>query len=312
MRTTDLDRARDEIARAFCPHRLELLDPSRGLDAVYNSAPVGSASCSFLRYGGPVRVRPGRLETFFLVNIPLRGAAEFRIGSTLVAAAGTRGAVLSPDDVIDMQWADRTEMLIVQFERASLERRLADLLGAPPRAPLRFAPGLDGMTGRLRGWLRIVHLIRAELERREGLAGSAPVTLQLEELAMTALLHAQPSNYSALLGLEPVAASSRAVRRAVDFMHANASQPLTGGAVARAAGVGSRALQAAFRRDLGTTPTAYLRDLRLELAHAELTANGDDATVTEIALRCGFAHPGRFAAAYRARFGIPPSAERRR
>jgi AraC-like DNA-binding protein len=309
LRTTDLDQAREEVARAFCPHRLELLDPARGLDAVYNSAPVGAASCSFLRYGGPVRVTPGRLETFFLVNIPLRGAAEFRIGGALVTATGTRGAVLSPDDVIDMQWADRTEMLIVQFARASLERRLADLLGGAPGAPLRFTPVLDGMTERLRGWLQIVHLIRAELERREGLAGSSQVILQLEELAMTALLHAQPSNYSALLGLGPAAASSRAVRRAVDFIHANASEPLTVGAVARAAGVGSRALQAAFRRDLGTTPTAYLRDLRLDLAHAALTAGGDDVTVTEIALRCGFAHPGRFAAAYRERFGVPPSAE---
>ena len=311
LRTTDLDHAREEVARAFCPHRLELLDSARGLDAVYNSAPVGAASCSFLRYGGPVRVTPGRLETFFLVNIPLRGAAEFRIGSAVVTATGTRGAVLPPDDVIDMRWADGTEMLIVQFERAALERRLAELLGGTPRQPLRFAPGLDGMTARLRSWLRIVRLIRAELERREGLAGASPVILQLEELAMTALLHAQPSNYSALLGVEPAAASSRAVRRAVEFIHANAAEPLTVGAIARAAGVGSRALQAAFRRDLGTTPTAYLRDLRLDRAHAELTADGEDDTVTEIALRCGFGHPGRFAAAYRARFGVPPSVELR-
>jgi AraC-like DNA-binding protein len=305
--TTDLDEAREEVARAFCPHRLELLDPARGLDAIHNSAPVGSASFSFLRYGGPVRVTPGRLGTFFLVNIPLRGSTEFRIGSTAVTASGLRGAVLSPDDDIDMRWADRTEMLILQFERDALERRAGELLGAPPPAPLRFAAALDGTTARMRGWLRIVHLIRAELERREGLAGAPQVVVQLEELAMTAFLLAQPSNYYELLGLEPAPASSRAVRRAVDYMHANASEPLTLAAVARAAGVGSRSLQAAFRRDLGTTPTAYLRDLRLDRAHAEFADGG--VTVTEIALRCGFAHPGRFAAAYRSRFGVSPSAD---
>jgi AraC-like DNA-binding protein len=308
FRTTDLDEARDEVARAFCPHRLELLDRRRGLDAVYNSAPFGSSSLNFLRYGGPVRVTPGELRTFFLVNVPLSGRAEFRIGGTIVQATPARGAVLSPDLSVDMQWADRTQQLIVQFGREALERRLGELLGGPLDAPLRFSPALDCASSRMRSWLRVVQLLRGELERRDGLVVSRHVTVQLEELAMTGLLLAQPSNYSSHFELEPAAAPTRAVRRAVDFMQAHATEPLTVGAVAAAAGVGSRALQAAFRRDLGTTPTAYLRELRLDRAHEEIARGG--ATVTDVAFRSGFGHTGRFAAAYRARFGVSPSADR--
>ena len=284
-----------------------MLDPRRELDAIYNSASVGGASFNFLRYGGPVRVTPGELGTFFLVNIPLRGAAEFRIGKALVTATATRGAVLSPNDFVDMRWADGAEILIFQFERTALERRLAELLGESPAAPLRFAAALDATSARMRSWLGVVQLVRDELERQGGLAGEPHMIVQLEELAMTGLLLAQPSNYSAQLGMEPAAASSRAVRRAVEFMHAHYAEPLTVGAVAHAAGVGSRALQAAFRRDLGTTPMAYLRDLRLDRAHAELASR--ETTVTDVVLRCGFGHAGRFASAYRTRFGVSPSAE---
>ena len=77
---------------------------------------------------------------------------------------------------------------------------------------------------------------------------------------------------------------------------------------ARAAGVGPRALQLAFARHLGLSPMAYVRRVRLECAHRELQAadptSGD--TVAAIAARWGFAKPDRFAAAYRAAYGVAP------
>ena len=49
------------------------------------------------------------------------------------------------------------------------------------------------------------------------------------------------------------------------------------GDIAAASGVSSRTVQVAFRQHLDTTPTAYLRKVRLDLAHAELlTACPDD------------------------------------
>ena len=77
----------------------------------------------------------------------------------------------------------------------------------------------------------------------------------------------------------------------------------------RRAGVSVRSLQAQFRHDLGQTPTAYVRNRRLERARADLAdaAPGSGVTVTDVAARWGFTHFGRFAATYRARFGETPS-----
>ncbi|PWW25268.1 prepilin-type processing-associated H-X9-DG protein [Geodermatophilus normandii] len=99
------------------------------------------------------------------------------------------------------------------------------------------------------------------------------------------------------------------LRRAVAFVDGHASLPITVTDIARAAGVGPRALQLAFARHLGLSPTAYLRRVRLECAHRELQAadptTGD--TVAAIARRWGFARPDRFTVAYRATYGVLPS-----
>ena len=55
----------------------------------------------------------------------------------------------------------------------------------------------------------------------------------------------------------------------------------------------------------------YLRNLRLDRAR-QMLMDAPDMGVTRVALDCGFGHLGKFAAAYRARFGEAPSETARR
>lgn len=99
------------------------------------------------------------------------------------------------------------------------------------------------------------------------------------------------------------------VRRAVAFIEADPAREVPLAGMAAAAHVTPRALQYAFARHLQTTPMAYLRRVRLDAAHRDLQGadpRGGD-TVTSIAARWGFAHPGRFAVAYRDAYGRSPS-----
>jgi AraC-like DNA-binding protein len=66
-------------------------------------------------------------------------------------------------------------------------------------------------------------------------------------------------------------------------------------------------VQHVFRRHVGTTPLAYLRDRRLDAVRLELLASDPaDTTVADVARRWGFAHLSRFSQAYHARFGEYP------
>lgn len=78
--------------------------------------------------------------------------------------------------------------------------------------------------------------------------------------------------------------------------------------IAAAASVTTRSIQLAFQRHLETTPMAYLRRVRLDHAHRQLQA-ADPArdTVTAVARQWGFSSASRFAAHYRAAYGVPPS-----
>ncbi|MGE0782265.1 helix-turn-helix transcriptional regulator [Mycolicibacterium sp.] len=100
----------------------------------------------------------------------------------------------------------------------------------------------------------------------------------------------------------------RLLRRALEFIHENAGYDITIRDIAAAGDVSPRAIQYAFREHLGATPLEYLRRVRLERAHRELQS-ADPAldTVTSIAGRCGFSHPGRFSTAYKEVFGTEPS-----
>jgi transcriptional regulator GlxA family with amidase domain len=102
--------------------------------------------------------------------------------------------------------------------------------------------------------------------------------------------------------------NSETLRRAIAYIHEHAHEEVTATSIARAACVTTRAVQLAFRRYLNTTPSAYLRQVRLDHAHRDLlsASKGEDGTVTQIASRWGFNHQGRFAAYYRQMYGQNP------
>nr|WP_261768696.1 helix-turn-helix transcriptional regulator [Rhodococcus sp. B10] len=77
--------------------------------------------------------------------------------------------------------------------------------------------------------------------------------------------------------------------------------------------VSPRSLQYMFRKHLDTTPTEYLRRVRLHQAHLELVASDRmRTTVGQIAAGWGFGHLGRFASYYRQHYGVSPHQTLRR
>ena len=98
------------------------------------------------------------------------------------------------------------------------------------------------------------------------------------------------------------------LRRAIAFMEANADCDISVADIARSTHVTTRAIQLAFRRHLETTPSAYLRRIRLQHAHDQLRdAVPGSTTVTAVAAQWGFLNASQFAAYYRTAFAELPS-----
>jgi len=95
---------------------------------------------------------------------------------------------------------------------------------------------------------------------------------------------------------------------AVALMQDTLEEPIACADIARNLGLSLRQLERNFAARFGMTPARYYRMLRLNHAHNLLQQT--DMTVTEVALRSGFAAPEHFTRCYRQQFGETPSRDR--
>ena len=299
VRSSDPEEAREQVGEVFCPHRLEPARGSRSLATRFNAVDVGTVGLSYLTYGAEVRIRPEPLRTFVLVQIPLTGRALVRGAGTEVFSDSRTATILDPDARFDMRWSADNAQLIIRLDRAALTRcaeRLPD--SAPPRLP----SALDLTVPAVRSWLATVHLLRSDLDGPAGLRHPA-LQAQVEQLVIAQFVTAL-----AVPSTPPPAAAPRTIRRAEQLIVDHAREPLTVEDVAEAVGLSVRALQEGFRRHIGVTPTARLREARLIGVRTELAAaDPQSSSVSRIAAGWGFWHLGRFAIAYRERWGESPS-----
>lgn len=98
------------------------------------------------------------------------------------------------------------------------------------------------------------------------------------------------------------------LRRALDYLEAHPSSPVTVYDLAQVAGAGLRTLEYVFRDYFGVTPKEYLTAQRLIGARRELQRSDAISTcVRDVANSWGFWHASRFSNDYRRFFGELPS-----
>ena len=98
------------------------------------------------------------------------------------------------------------------------------------------------------------------------------------------------------------------LRAAAALMRRNIEAPLKIGQIAKALGLGQRALELVFQTQAGQSPARLYRSIRLAEARRRLEQTRD--SVAEIANRTGYQDPAAMARAFRAEFGVTPSAAR--
>ena len=248
----------------------------------------------------------------YCFSVMFHGQARLIQNGIETTSAGTNGIVYRATPGTRLLASDHNARENLWIEASALEQALEGMLDNRLRERLAFKPGIDwtsGLAASLRG--QIDFLMR-EMKRQGGVADNPVALASLTDLVVSLALRGVPHNYLERLESGRLGAAPAYVRRAEDFMRANAAVPIRMEHVAAAAGCSVRTLGAVFRQFRDTTPLAALHAIRLEQVHAELDRGVTGASIAEVARRYGFTNAGRFALAYRRRFGEAPAETARR
>jgi AraC-like DNA-binding protein len=295
-------------------HRLRPVAAASPFGASLHAVVTGPVTLGYLQVVSAVEVELAGSAPRFLMVTPSAGPSPVRCGTRSFAASPDVAVIVQPGQPVTVGCPDRATLLVVALERQAVLAHLSRLLGRSLDRPLAFDPEVDLAAGRASRWNLAVELLHLELFEHGSLLRTGVGQRQVEEFLMSSLLYGQGSTYREALCEPHRRAEHPAVASAREFIEANLADRLTAADVAAAVGVSPRTLQSAFRSDLRTTVTAYIRGRRLERTRADLCVVGPaaGATVTDVATRWGITHLGRYAAAYRDRFGESPSSTLRR
>jgi AraC-like DNA-binding protein len=309
LHTTDVDEARAFCRKMFYgPLRVVPLGDLARFAFSGEVVQLGPVTVGEISYGVDVHLYTGDLESSYHVLAPLSGSVESRHRGTRVMADATRAAVYRPVGDIDLFWSADCRLLSVKVDRDALERHLDAALDGRVVTPLPLGASFDLVDGPGRTWAALVRLLHSELRGADGLATQPRMAARWRDLVLSGLALTVEHPYGPSADGLQGPRRPRPVKRTLDAMHADPARQFTAADLATIAGVGVRVLQESFRQHVGMPPLAYLRRLRLDHVHAELSrADPWKVTVSEVAYKWGFTHLGRFAGAYRARYGVSPS-----
>ena len=226
----------------------------------------------------------------------------------LEVRVGPGDSVLHPSEAPFEVEAQNFDFVTASLPMHRIAALAASDSGIDPRR-LRFHAMTPISPARARYFTATLTLLHRELAENNCGTANPLVAEHLTQTMAAAVLAAFPNT---TMTDEPAPASGTVapavLRRAVDFIDANAHRPLNLGMVSAAAGCDARTLQRAFRRHYVTTPMAHVRQVRLRRVHDELRSADptDGDTVGAIAVRWGFLRSDRFAAGYRDVYGVPP------
>lgn len=314
LATHDTAEALTTIGGLFCEHSLSVLRGGGELNMRLRSLHQGGVGMDLLDYGTAVRIDPGPLSTFVLVQIPLSGHADLTVAGTTWQSDQTTASIPPVDQPSSMRWHEDTPQLIVYLERAPLERVARSLFGIDQNTHLGLPATLDLTSEAGKAFSSFVSSFHTDLNSGSPAVTNAVARTILHETLMARFLlalDAPPAGTPTRQSLHP--APSKVVARFRELLDRHAHEAVGVVDLAEAMQIPLRTLQHCVRHELGTTPSQMLVRARLNLAHSRLrAADPTTATVTTIALDCGFNHLGRFAAEYRAAFGESPSESLRR
>jgi len=317
FKTKRVNEAKDYVSNIIARHSLDI-DNRNGIEFNCHNWNIGDFVVSDLSYGdceAQVKVSGLQDEPFCMIMVPLAGKVEVTRGQDRfllnpTSAIAFSEAELSRKEVRFRDYA-KAHLLNICIPYETLKNFLSQELESPihsdisfPNSPLK----VDESLGYLINYLKLFSET-VKPETSQFLQSSPHLANHMHDMLLSMMLSTVDHNYiDRYCNNANQTVTPFYVRRAEEYILENICESITIQDVAREVNVAQRTLHLGFQRYRNYTISEFLRNERLALTREELyTARERGVSITDVAYSCGFTHLGRFASAYRNRYGEKPS-----
>jgi AraC-like DNA-binding protein len=307
-------RELDDFAQVCCgqPH-LNLLSDPEEFSMRQRVGRMGLVTVSEILIGSDLSMDAGEECGAYRVLIPLYGRIEGLTRGFSVAGGPGTASVYPPQGHTAARWAAGSKLISLKIDRSAVEDALSDALGQEVTTQPDFAPVMPTDAAPTQSWVNMVVSFKEQFFRPDSVVHHPLVGLPFIDSLVRGFLLAAEHPYHDALARDERLGAPRAIRTAIQIIEEEAHLPLTLADIAARSHISVRTLQQGFQRHLGTSPMAYLREVRLRRAHQTLLrSDPSTVTVASVAYQWGFTNLGRFAAAHAARYRETPTETLRR
>ena len=245
---------------------------------------------------------------FLSLTIPLGTPFTIHSGSRHYDYDQRSAFLLPQEQYFDLQSDEKHSVLVMNVFDDKLHEKTRRLLGLENEQQIHYKPRLNLLDANMSSVLRgLASTVRELAQAGLDIPASEILSREREDTLITHLMLAAQD------GVERRDQSIKklSVNRLVEveeYLAANIDSPVERWKLAEIADTSIRNLSRCFLQRYGMGPMAFLKQRRLDMCYMELLgARSGEVAVTDIALKYGFNHLGRFAFDFSHAFGEPPS-----
>lgn len=259
VRTQNPEEMCAALERVYARPVLHLPGRTKQADFALNYYPIGDIRLSNVKYGLDLSLAYAESD-LVMQTFPVRGRGVAAVDESVGPLRPGQGIIVSSGARVALTFAADYEALLLLIKPQSLAAKLAAITGQLAARPLRLHP-IQDHAHRAAKVLRSHFLFFVQMVSSTLLPDV--VLAEFEELLVVMFLFANRHNYSHLLQQRAAPdAAPWQVRRAEDYLEANAHRAVSVDEIADVAGASALSLFRSFQRSRGCSPRQFIVRLR--------------------------------------------------
>jgi AraC-like DNA-binding protein len=305
--TSQVEEAEWYISQSIADAQIDRVEDRRNFRLELNAVNLNHLSLIYNCFGAQTKLITGQKldNAIFVTGIGVPIALY--IDNEPHVVTQNNAAIIAHAKQVRIERPARSEILYLRVSLSDLWKHFEKLTARHHRGSLIFnskVSVVEGSGAMLKGLMNyLVNLF----EFNDTVMKNPAIRDSFDEVLMTALLSLPHNKMNQLSEDRSSFIAPAVVCRAEEYMRANLGKPINVTELLRVCDCSRSVLFYAFRNARDYTPMEFLSEQRLRYAREQLLKSKYNASVSSIALNCGFVSHSWFSQLYKKRFGELPS-----